>query len=747
VLLIATALVGPLVFVIAIAMRRRRPVRRVIVFSLIAGALLAAVLSGTLSDSRGVSDTVWRAVVVLLVALAARTASERFLLAAAAVATGLAAAGPAGPVVAGCLGLAAADHGHRRPIRFKHEAVGAGIGAAAVSVPDFVPLGPLLGTALAGAILVSGLAGATRAQRRQVTRGALAGGAVLLVILAAAAVRLRTVPGDLSGGRAALLAGLEGLRSADTAGAQVRLQRAQASFEGADGALRSPVVAPVRFIPVLGQHVELGRDLAGAATQLSRTAQAVSDDGDIAVLAPKGGRIDLAALRALAPDVEAASQAVSVTRLRVRESEEDWLVPPLRRRLDDLDATLTTGGEQLDSLALALRVLPALLGADAPRRAFVGFTNPSEVRGVGGIIGNFTELEASGGLIRQTRIGRDSDLNTQGRPVAERSLKAPPGFVQTWGGYGPQTLWQNVTLSPDGPSVAQVAADLYPQSGGKPVDIVGLIDTNALAALLELTGPVKVPAWPEPLTSANATRVLGIEQYERYGDDQEKRTGFLSELTKATFDRLLNLDPARLRTAATCLGRAVRDRHLILWSPRPEEQLAFQRLGVTGALPQPTAEQEVAGVVLNNAGGNKLDWFMQHTTKVTRGFDTSTGDQLAMVTTTLTNDAPRSGLPFYVTNAPGLAGPGSLPGDQRLLVSAYGHGSVESARIGSGSLPVIMSRETDLDVATALVQIPAGSSREVTFVFRTKSDGKPPRRLTLMPDQRPATEVLCRLPG
>jgi hypothetical protein len=138
---------------------------------------------------------------------------------------------------------------------------------------------------------------------------------------------------------------------------------------------------------------------------------------------------------------------------------------------------------------------------------------------------------------------------------------------------------------------------------------------------------------------------------------------------------------------------------------------------------------------------------MQHTTKVTRGFDTSTGDQLAMVTTTLTNDAPRSGLPFYVTNAPGSAGPGSLPGDQRLLVSAYGHGSVESARIGGGSLPVIMSRETDLDVATALVQIPAGSSREVTFVFRTKSDGKPPRRLTLMPDQRPATEVLCRLPG
>jgi len=128
---------------------------------------------------------------------------------------------------------------------------------------------------------------------------------------------------------------------------------------------------------------------------------------------------------------------------------------------------------------------------------------------------------------------------------------------------------------------------------------------------------------------------------------------------------------------------------------------------------------------------------------VTRSFDTASGDQLAVVTTTLTNDAPRTGLPAYVANSVD-AGAGSRPGDQRLLVSAYGSGTADSARVDGRTVPVQTSKETGLDVATAAVQIPAGTTAEVTFTFRTPSDGKAPRRLTLLPDQRPASEALCR---
>ena len=738
--LIVTALVGPLTFLLVIALKQHRRVRRVIAGGVVAGALATAVVAGSIEGSRGISDTATRCLVVVLLTVAGRAMPERFLLGTVAVATGLAAAGPGGPLAAAGLGLAAAEYGRRRAALWKRQAIGAGIGSAAVGLPSFLPAGQIVAAALVAVSLLAALSGASRAQRRQVVRAAALVGAFTVVLVVVAGLRLRSLPGDLSGGTRAMQSGVTALGGADAETATAQLASARSSFVRAEGSLRSPLVAPLRFLPVIGQHVELGQDLSGAAADMAGRAQAVVDDGDFSTLAPKEGRIDLAALRALAPDVEAAARSVAATRLLIEGSRDDWLAPPVRQRLATVDASLVRGGDQLDALGVTLGVLPALLGEDEPRRAFAGFTTPSEVRGLGGLLGNFAELEAREGTIRLVRTGRDTDLISEGRPAAERQLEAPPGYLQTWGTYGP-ALWQNVTLSPDGPSVAEAVASLYPQSGGRPVDVVAMIDTNGLAALLELTGPVTVPSWPEPLTAANATRILGIEQYERFADN-DKRITFLTELTTTTFERLLTLDPKRLRLAAGCLGRAVRDRHLVLWSERPDEQRVFERLGASGALPQPTADEEVAGVVLNNAAGNKLDWFTTHTTRVARSFDPATGDRLAVVTTTITNDAPRTGLPATVANSVD-AGPGSQPGDHRLLVSAYGTGTVDAAQVGGRSVPVTMSRETELDVATTVVMIPAGASREVTFVFRTKSDGRLPRRLTLLPDQRPASEVIC----
>lgn len=106
----------------------------------------------------------------------------------------------------------------------------------------------------------------------------------------------------------------------------------------------------------------------------------------------------------------------------------------------------------------------------------------------------------------------------------------------------------------------------------------------------------------------------------------------------------------------------------------------------------------------------------------------------------LPDDAPRSGLPVYVASF----GTGARPSDQRVLVSAYGVGTVDSARVAGRTVPVRTSRETNLDVATSVVETSTGTSREVVFAFRTKSAGGTPRRVTLLPHQPAANEALGR---
>jgi hypothetical protein len=61
-----------------------------------------------------------------------------------------------------------------------------------------------------------------------------------------------------------------------------------------------------------------------------------------------------------------------------------------------------------------------------------------------------------------------------------------------------------------------VIADLYPQSGGTPVDGVIAVDPEGLAAMMRLTGPITVPEWPVPITSANVSAITQNEAYVTY---------------------------------------------------------------------------------------------------------------------------------------------------------------------------------------------------------------------------------------
>src|SRR5207253_7315607 len=88
-----------------------------------------------------------------------------------------------------------------------------------------------------------------------------------------------------------------------------------------------------------------------------------------------------------------------------------------------------------------------------------------------------------------------------------RVVTGPPAFFERWKTFNPAQAWQQVNVSPDFPTTARLIAELYPQSGGAPVDGVIAVDPPGLAAMLTLTGPVSVPGWPVPITSANVVHV------------------------------------------------------------------------------------------------------------------------------------------------------------------------------------------------------------------------------------------------
>jgi hypothetical protein len=174
-----------------------------------------------------------------------------------------------------------------------------------------------------------------------------------------------------------------------------------------------------------------------------------------------------------------------------------------------------------------------------------------------------------------------------------------------------------------------------------------------LGYLLKAIGPVRLPGGDEIASDDAAVKLLS-DVYTRYPTLQENevRDRYLQTTAGAVFARFLSGqgDPRRL---ADGLARAARDRRLLVYSSSPEEQDTLAHTSLAGEVPDTAAP--LLGVVVNSGVASKLDYYLRRSVSWTSG-ECGADGQVNKVVVTLTNTAPRSGLPEYVAPPPGSNG-------------------------------------------------------------------------------------------
>ena len=668
--------------------------------SALGGLLVGAAPSGTPA-----ADAVLTAAFAALLAAAGATARPWTWLVVAGLATAM-----AGDAVAACLGGAALVVAlvalrSPRPPAWAGAAVG---GLAAQALLRGTDLGFQGASALAVGLAVAPLLlSAYRHAGRptQVRVRWLAGGVTVAVVLATGlyGASLARARSPVDRGMDGLYAGLAAARQGDEVQAAQELDDAADEFRHASRALGSWWVAPARVVPVLGPNARATEAMADTATTIAREAARAADDADTDRLTVQGGRLDLASVRALGRPLDEVSAALRSAAARIDGVRAPWLAGPVARRLDVLAREIAAARPDIDLAADVTRVLPEMLGAHGTARWFVAFVTPTEARGRTGFIGNYAELTATDGQVAMTRFGRTQELEQSGVPGLERRLSGPDDYLARWGRFEPAVAWRNITMSPDFPSVGRVITELYPQSGGRPVDGVIALDPAALAALLHFTGPIAVPGVARPLTAENATRFLLRDQYLELRDTPT-RIDALESLARATFDRLTTGDLPGPRAVADRLGEAAAAGHLHLFSPHPAQQRIFRRIGLDGALPR--VDGDFLAVVNNNATGNKVDLFLQRDIDYHATWDPASGDLTAEITVTLTNQAPHEGLPDYVIGSalPATARP--PPGTNRTHLSVYSPWGLDEVLLDGGPAMVESQRERGRAAYSLLLDIP-----------------------------------------
>lgn len=596
--------------------------------------------------------------------------------------------------------------------------------AARSQIEGVLGLSTLLSVGLATIILVAGFGLAPRAQRRALVGVMLAVAAIAIVAVAALVVGGLSATDDLREASDRTDAALDALQEGDFDTARDELEQAAEAFDAADGQLDTPLTAPVAIIPVLAQHHDVATTLTAEGAAASRDLAEQLERVDLDALTVTDGKIDLDEVRALEDPLEQIDARVAELDATIRSFDSPWLLAPVTEELDEL-ADRTT--EQLERSERAITVVgaaPALLGGDEPRTYFIGFTTPSEARGLGGFMGNWAEVSVDDGSIEMTAFGRGQDLIEGGDPSTRRFPDEPD--FETWlARYGPyvvneaaggitrEAAWKNLNMSPDMSMTGRAVASLYPQSGGGELDGVFVLDVYTLARLLEFTGPVPLPDELDvdglaEVDASTATRFFLNQQYDLTEIDE--RIDVLEVLSGDVIARLLSGSLPATDEWIDRLGPMIEQGRLSAWMERADEQELLADLGWTGTLPAPGDDDGLA-ITLNNVAGNKIDYYLTGEAQYDVSADARTGSATATLGLGLTNEAPPSGEPGYVIK--NLVG---LPvGANRTWVSIYSRLPVEQARLDGAPISFTPGLEAGLFVASTIVVLESGETAQLEF--------------------------------
>ncbi|HYT37304.1 MAG TPA: DUF4012 domain-containing protein, partial [Ktedonobacteraceae bacterium] len=191
-------------------------------------------------------------------------------------------------------------------------------------------------------------------------------------------------------------------------------------------------------------------------------------------------------------DIQSQSHLISLDALPISEQQRNQL----QQLLQALPQIQTDLVQVLDLLGAA----NWLLGVNEPRTFLVQTMDRAELRSTGGFTGQYGELQIQGGRIAPFNL-RDISLVEYVDSSKTMGQFAPTQYRSWW----PFANWglRDSNVSADFPTSAQIAIDQYGLEVGHQVDGVILFTPFLVEHILQIIGPIYVPAYKDTITAQN----------------------------------------------------------------------------------------------------------------------------------------------------------------------------------------------------------------------------------------------------
>ena len=317
-----------------------------------------------------------------------------------------------------------------------------------------------------------------------------------------------------------------------------------------------------------------------------------------------------------------------------------------------------------DELDTLLKVSPALIGVDQPKKYLIAFQNSAEARGTGGILGAYAIVESNKGSLKVIETGSNEPL--YGSSLEKIPIDVPDEYRRLYG-ENPAIL-QNSNLSPHFPYGAEIWLALWKKEFGQTLDGVIAIDPTALSYILRSTGPITLDSG-EKITSENLVADTLKDAYQRFEKDNKARKQYLVDIMNTTVKHLNSGDYSKLKMAQAIRDGIVANR-ILFYST---DQSAQKQLGQTrlGGFMSVDSNNEFRTVIQNIDAG-KLDYYLDRDVTIeSKSCEKLRQTQVRVRVTNTLKSA--TGLSSYVLTRADKGKPASLiAGSHRFKVFIYG---------------------------------------------------------------------------
>lgn len=489
-------------------------------------------------------------------------------------------------------------------------------------------------------------------------------------------------------------------------------------------AASDPLWNAASSLPFVGANFEASTTAATAADDVVRLGAipltSVFSQLDWKRLLPGSDDVDLKGLAAAKDSIASAAHAVRQSSDRMDDIKTEELLPQISGPMIEAKAHLNSLREGLDTAADVAELVPQMMGAESPRQYLLLIQNNAEVRASGGIPGALAVLTLDGGRLSLSEQDSASNLGVMSPivPVEAEQKEIYSGRIGKF--------MQDVNLTPDFPTSAEIAQTMWEQKRGKRLDGVISIDPVSLGYILDATGPVRLATpelqgldvgdLPAELTGKNVVSALLSDVYSQISEP------FMQDLYFAHVGKeVLNAvdanvgDPKNLMSSLT---RSVAEDRIRIWSAVATEEAVLARYSLGGAISGPAISPAQFGVYFNDGTGAKMDYHVKRTVQLIEQCPTAGYGQVK-VRVTSTNTAPRDAavsLPEYVTGGGAFGVPA---GTVQTNIVAYGpvQSHVEAAVADGKKISFASQLHSGRPVGTVTVALPPGKSSTIEFTF------------------------------